>query len=195
MMFFCLSYSLHKIAWASSFFSSKRRWITSSALALVRKIRVVKRPWIREKSCDCCAFKSPTVDSISICEVTTIKALPSVLSVKPSAMVWSESIRCTSFPINWPTSSTKKMKRLFCGCLAKWSFTKATKLSMSILKLAIWARIFFSAVSLSIPSIPATTSANLCSLSIMALRASSHFSLWRRSYSDFRSSYLPWLSK
>ena len=193
-MFFCLSYSRQSCLFASSFFSSKRRWITSSALALVRKIRVVKRPWIREKSFDCCVLRSPSVDSISICEVTTMNERPSVLSVRPSAMVWSESIRCTSLPMNCPTSSTKKIKRLPAGCFARCSLMMVTKPSISILKPLIWARRFFSAVALSIPSMSATTSASFWSFRRIDLRASSHDSPWRFWYSDLSNSYCPLLS-
>ena len=111
IVFWSLPYKLDNMTAGSSFFWSKRFWITSSALALVSGIFTEKRPWIREKSCACLAPKSPIVAFKSFCEVTIRNDWPLVLVEKVSAIVCKLSINLTFSAINWPTSSTQKTSR------------------------------------------------------------------------------------
>ena len=85
--------------------------MTSSTSALVSFTRVLKRAWILEKSLPCCLVRSPTTLSMSSCEVTNTHARPSHLVLRLSAIVWRLSIRWVLEPMNWPTSSTKKLSR------------------------------------------------------------------------------------
>ena len=93
--------------------------MTSSTSALVSFTRVLKRAWILEKSLPCCLVRSPTTLSMSSWEVTMTQARPAHLVLRLSAMVWRLSISWVLEPMNWPTSSTKKLRRKPLGLLVE----------------------------------------------------------------------------
>ena len=72
---------------------------------------------------------SPMTASMSSCEVTTIQARPLQTVPRSSVIVWRLSMRCASVPMNWPTSSTRKIRRWSGPLESRYSLTHLQKFS------------------------------------------------------------------
>ena len=81
--------------------------MTSSALELESERRVLKRPWIFEKSWPTTFVTS----SMASCEVTMTQTRPAHLVPSSSTIVWRLSMRFESLPMNWPISSIMNRRR------------------------------------------------------------------------------------
>ena len=83
-------------------------------------------------------------------DVTTTQARRRQIVPSSSVIVWRLSIRWESVPMNWPTSSTRKMSRC-CGPFeSRYSLTHLQKFSTVREKLSSAPSIHFSAACLAL---------------------------------------------
>ena len=81
--------------------------MTSSTEELESDRRVLKRPWIFEKSLPA----TRVISSMASWLVTITHTLPPQRAPSSSTSVCRLSMRLTSAPMYWPTSSTMKSRR------------------------------------------------------------------------------------
>ncbi len=81
--------------------------MTSPAPVLESDRRVLKRPWILEKSWPA----TVVISSMASWLVTTTHTRPAHCAPRSSTMVWRLSMRLVSVPMYWPTSSTMNNRR------------------------------------------------------------------------------------
>jgi len=91
--------------------------MTSSALELESDRRVLKRPWIFEKSWPTTFVTS----SIASCDVTMTQTRPAHLVPSSSTIVWRLSMRFESPPMNWPISSAMNSRRKLPPWASAWA--------------------------------------------------------------------------
>ena len=77
----------------------------------VNCILILKRAWIFEKSFAEPSLISPTMSSMFSWLVTTTHESPPQTLLSSSATDWRFTMRLVFFAMNWPTSSTKKLRR------------------------------------------------------------------------------------